>query len=280
MTAVHIGVVGDIHRHWGEEDVAFFQNARYDLVLFVGDLGGYAQRGALQVARSIARLTVPALVVPGNHDSANLGQLLGEVVGSSALVQGFAPGHGRRRDRLERALGAVPMAGYSSHGVGDLTLIAARPHSMGGPSLGFRPLLQRRFGVGSLDASAARLRSLVDAAPTDRLVFVGHNGPAGLGDRRDAIWGCDFRAEEGDFGDPDLADAVAHARRQGKQVLAVLAGHMHRRLRGGGERTWTVEDGGVRYVNAAVVPRVQARGRHHVRVTIQGTEVAAEDVWV
>jgi hypothetical protein len=40
-----------------------------------------------------------------------------------------------------------------------------------------------------------------------------------LGDRKSDIWGCDFRPEEGDFGDPDLRTPVDHARPIGKSVL-------------------------------------------------------------
>ena len=277
---MRIGLVGDIHRHWGDEDVAWFNGAGLDLVLFVGDLGGLGQRGALRVARSIAKLRTRALLVPGNHDSANPGQLLGEVLGSAALVRGFAPGQGRRIDRLASALGPVVLGGYSSHLLGDVTLICGRPHSMGGPTLGFRPLLRARFGVDSLPDSAARLRSLVDEAETDRLIFVAHNGPTGLGEQRDAPWGCDFRAAEGDFGDPDLRSAIDHARDTGRTVLAVVAGHMHRSLRGGGRRRWQVERDGVLYVNAAEVPRVHRGRRHHVQLTLQGTDLQAADRWI
>jgi uncharacterized protein (TIGR04168 family) len=277
---MRIGVVGDIHRHWGDEDLAYFDGAGLDHVLFVGDLGGYALKGAVVVAESIARMTTPSLVVPGNHDGANLGQLVGEVVGSRVLVRGFSPGHGRRRDRLASALGGVPLGGYSSHTLGDSTLICGRPHSMGGPSLSFTPLMRARFGVSTLDESAARLRALVDAAPTSDLVFLSHNGPTGLGDRRDAIWGCDFKATEGDFGDPDLRAAVDHARESGRRVVAVVAGHMHRTLRGGGRRRWTVQEQETLMINAAEVPRVRQGRRHHLRLTIEDGVASAEDVWI
>ncbi len=277
---MRIGIVGDIHRHWGPDDLRCFDRSELDLLLFVGDLGGHLQRGALDVARSIARLQVPALVVPGNHDAANLGQLLGEVVGSRALIRGFAPGHGGRRDRLERALSPVPLGGYSRHRFGDLNVICGRPHSMGGPSLGFEPLLAQRFGVGSLQESAQRLRALVDEAPPGDLLFVAHNGPTGLGDRREDPWGCDFRKEQGDFGDPDLRAAIDHAQGTGRRVVAVVAGHMHRRLRGGGERRWQGSVDGVLHVNAAVVPRVRSGRRHHVLLRLIDGAAQAEDRWI
>ena len=53
---IRIAVVGDIHAFWGPPDVEYFNQSDYDLVLFVGDLGGYTVGGTLKVARSIARL--------------------------------------------------------------------------------------------------------------------------------------------------------------------------------------------------------------------------------
>ena len=134
----------------------------------------------------------------------------------------------------------------------------------------------------TLEESAARLSHLVDQA-SGRIVFLAHNGPSGLGAERHAIWGADFRRRGGDFGDPDLREAIEHARRRGKTVLAVLAGHMHRALRGGGpDRVAFVRDEhGTLFVNAARVPRVFSEGgrrlRHHVAVRIGGDRAEAED---
>ena len=153
----------------------------------------------------------------------------------------------------------------------------ARPHSMGGDELHFARHLSDRFGVHSMDESAELLCRMVDESSANQLLFLAHNGPSGLGTGRADIWGCDFRPAEGDQGDRDLQEAVAHARRRGKRVLAVLAGHMHRRLRGGGARRWQLTREGTLYVNAAVVPRFRLvrreQGakrveRHHVELRI------------
>ena len=65
----------------------------------------------------------------------------------------------------------------------------------------------------------------------------------------------------------------------------VLAGHMHWKLHGGGERRWQLERDGTLYVNAARVPRIvrsQQRTLHHhiaLRLTKSGAqarEVALE----
>ena len=114
------------------------------------------------------------------------------------------------------------------------------------------------------------------------MIFLAHNGPTGLGTSRSDLWGCDFRREEGDFGDEDLALAITYARELGKRVLAVVAGHMHHRLRGGGKRRWYERKDGILYVNAARVPRIfEELGHayhHHVDLTIDGDEVEAIEV--
>ena len=55
-------------------------------------------------------------------------------------------------------------------------------------------------------------------------------------------------------------------------VLAVVAGHMHHRLRGGGARRWKAEQDGVLFLNAARVPRVfhheGRQVRHHLRLVV------------
>lgn len=276
-------MVGDVHLAWDDRDVSSLDGAGYDLVLFVGDLAGYGAEGAVRVARSIAKLRTPTLVLPGNHDAVTTAQLGAEVFYTSPLMrEALAVGMGRRVKRLARALGPVPLVGYSLHRFGTLCVLAARPHSIGGPRLGFRRYLNQRFGVSTLADSTARLCALFDdIAPGEDILVLAHCGPRGLGATRDSIYGNDFRAEQGDWGDPDLADALAHAARSGKIVRAVVAGHMHHRLRGGGQRTWQLERDGVLHVNAARVSRRKRSGeRHHVRLTLGPAEVTAEAVWL
>jgi uncharacterized protein (TIGR04168 family) len=285
---VRIGVVGDVHLVWDRRDVQLLDGAGYDLVLFVGDLAGYGPKGALRVAKTIGKLSTPALVLPGNHDAVTLPQLAAEVLGhSETLRHVLSLGMERRVERLRRTLVGVPLCGYSLHPFDalDLTILAARPHSIGGPRLAFQSYLTRRFGIGSIEDSAARLCALLDEVPVGRRTIVlAHCGPHGLGATRDAIFGCDFREDEGDWGDPDLSLALAHASRTGKNVLAVVAGHMHHHLRGGGERRWQQQDRGILHVNAAQVPRTRRREsrheRHHVCLTLDGPSLSAEPVWL
>ncbi len=275
---IRIAVIGDVHLCWDEHDVTHFNGSDYDLVLFVGDIAEYRHRSALKIARSIASLTVPTIVIPGNHDTANVAQLFAEVFQRSSISDYLGLGQVRRSHQLDRALGHVTLAGYSRHRVEirgrELSIIAGRPHSMGGPRLTYRRYLRDAFRVASLDDSRRRLETLIDECGDEAIVFLAHNGPSGLGDRREDIWGCDFRPAQGDYGDPDLEAAIDYARAGGRRVLAVIAGHMHHALIGGGERRWSETHDGTLYLNAARVPRIESEGEwihhHHIHVRIAG----------
>jgi uncharacterized protein (TIGR04168 family) len=288
---VRLALIGDVHLSFDAHDAAALDADRYDAVLFAGDLSGYSPRGGLRVGRYIASLRTPTLVVPGNHDGALPHQLLAEMMRHEASIELTASGQAERVAQLRAALAPAVLGGYSVHplraaaGSGRderIDCVVGRPHSFGGPQLSFRPYLREQFGIDSIERSAERLCALVDATTTERIVFLAHNGPSGLGEKKSDIWGADFRKSEGDFGDPDLRTAIVHARRRGKRVLAVLAGHMHHAVRGGGERTWTVKEHETLFVNAARVPRVwKAEGkilRHHVEVVIEGERVEARAV--
>ncbi len=281
-----VALIGDIHGSWDDQDVAYFNQSDYDLLLFVGDLGGGTLRSGLQVARSVARLGRPALVIPGNNDAVHIAQLAAEFIHQQGLIKLLSIGHQRRSRALANALGEVQLCGYSLHpyairGV-SFDVIACRPHPMGGPHLSFTPYLAQEYDIHDLDASAARLMSLVDEASNRRIVFLAHNGPSGFGSGAADIWGCDFKAEGGDWGDPDLALAIDYARKQGKEILAVLAGHMHQTTKSGAERVWQVEKDGIPYINAARVPRIYSTPeggmRHHIAVTISADHFAFDVV--
>lgn len=283
---MRLGVVGDVHLDFDEVDVEQLDAAGYDAILFVGDLAVYSHRGGLKVARTVARLKTRALVIAGNHDAAHVGQMAAEVFEADALIPLMNVGQEGRTDDLERALSPAELVGYSRHRLESdgraLDVIVGRPHSAGGPRLAFRPHLGAHYDVNDLEDSVRRMNALVDESDAEEILFLSHNGPAGLGGKRDDIWGCDFRDDEGDFGDLDLERAIEHALRRGKRVRAVVAGHMHHELRGGGHRRWLLERDGVLYVNAARVPRIFERGgrtlRHHVELTIDAERARAREV--
>lgn len=272
---VQITIIGDIHRQFNQHDVTQFNQSDYDLLLFTGDLANYWHHEGLAIARQMAKLKKPALIIPGNHDTLTAPQLLAEIKQWSRLRRWLAWGQPRRLRQWQRALGQVQVGGYSVHpvpGCDDVTVIVARPFAMGGSVLHCQPQLQRQFGIGTMAESAARLCQLVAETSSQQLIFLAHNGPTGLGSSRDAMWGNDFWPEAGDFGDSDLREAVDFARQKGKTVLAVVAGHMHHHVKGGGQRPWHLVQDGVHYINAARVPRIfGVDGRphhHHIRLTL------------
>jgi uncharacterized protein (TIGR04168 family) len=284
---VKLAVIGDVHHAFGAVDAAYFNASDHDAVLFVGDIYNYSPQRGLRAAAELATLQKPALLVPGNHDAVHPAQLAAELAGHAGLIRlTSAVTHGGNRKRvrdLREAVGGVQVGGYSVHRIKDtLDVIVGRPHAMGGSSVSFAPQLAEAYGVNGLDDSVRRLKQCVDESDAARVIFLAHNGPTGLGDRRTDLWGVDFRREEGDFGDEDLRVAIDYACERGKRVLAVVAGHMHHRLRGGGRRQWYARKDGVLYVNAARVPRIFEDGdgvyHHHVDLFVEGDAVEAVEV--
>ncbi|MFV8819059.1 hypothetical protein [Haliea sp. E17] len=274
--------MGDLHTHWDDVDNWQFASAPYDLLFFAGDLGGGLADSTLRVARSISRLRQPTLVMPGNNDTVDVEELAAEL----ALQGGFNKILAITRDNATES--DIRLCGYSLHELRAcglaVDIIAGRPHSMGGPQLSFPDYMAATYAVHSLEDSARRLCELVDAAEAEALVFMAHNGPTGLGDEPGAIWGCDFKPGGGDWGDPDLEEAIAYARSRGKRVLAVVAGHMHLRTRDGEERPWLVDRDGTLYVNSARVPRIFAGDddtlRHHLEMRIEAGGVSFRELLV
>lgn len=274
-------LIGDIHGFWDAYDTAYFNHSDYAALLFVGDFAPWT--GSLAVARKLSALTRPAWAIPGNHDAVTRLQLYAAIRHRRLLGAVTAIGMGRRVRQLAAALGPVRLGGFSLDTLpGGIGLLTARPHAMGPDYFYYRSYLRRRFGVGNFAASAARLQTLVDRAP-QRLIILAHNGPAGLGNTPGAPFGSDFNPAYGDFGDPDLRSAITHAQASGRQLLAVVAGHMHHRNRKqGATRISVARDGKTLYLNAAYVPRMHRDGshRHHIALTVDGNAVTAEAVFV
>jgi uncharacterized protein (TIGR04168 family) len=279
---MRLAVIGDIHLAWSAADTAYFNASDHEAVLFVGDIYNYSLQRGLRAAAELAELEKPALLVPGNHDAVHPAQLAAEITRRQSLIRITSYGHAQRVRELCEAVGGVQVGGYSVHRVGDVDVVVGRPHSMGQSSISFAPHLAEAYQVRTLEDSIERLKKCVDDTESRRIVFLAHNGPTGLGDKKNDLWGCDFRREEGDFGDSDLRVAIDYARERGKNVMAVVAGHMHHRLRGGGQRRWYERRDGVLYVNAARVPRIfEEHGgvyHHHVDLVLEGDEADAVEV--
>ena len=169
-----------------------------------------------------------------------------------------------------------------------MAVVGGRPFSWGGPKWQNGTFYERRFGVGGLEESTARISEQAVNATHDAVIFVGHNGPYGLGDDPESICGKDWKPIGGDFGDRDLTAAIKAARGVGKTVPLVTFGHMHHRLRHTRDRLRdrvVVDEAGTVYLNAAVVPRIEEWGhttRHSFMVvTLDGDVVVRVlRVWI
>lgn len=278
-----LAVIGDVHHAFNEVDTAYFNASDHDALLFTGDIYNYSLQRGLRAASELAELQKPALLVPGNHDAIHPAQLAAELTRRTSLIRLTAVGHERRVRDLREAVGGVQVGGYMTHRLKDgLDVVTGRPHSMGGSSISFAPHLAEAYGVRTQEDSVRRLCTCIDESDAPQLMFLAHNGPTGLGGQRNDLWGADFRREEGDFGDADLRQAIDYALGCGKHVLAVVAGHMHHRIRGGGTRKWYERRDGVLYINAARVPRIfEERGgvfHHHVDLFIENGYAEAVEV--
>lgn len=281
-----IAIIGDVHSFWTEYDTQYFNDSDYDLLLFTGDLPRIV--GGVKDAALLAELTKPGILIPGNHDAATVPQFLAELKNYQWLCRLTATGHSLRVNRIANALGHIEMGGFSLHpiaGLGtDYACILARPHSMGGDRLYFSSYIKKRFGVTSLEDSKNLLCKLIDEAPKN-LLFLAHNGPHGLGTEPTDPWGCDFDPKLGDFGDRDLSAAIEYAKEQGKNILAVIAGHMHHHIKGIPHseqkgRDWCVQKDSVMHINAARVPRIFKQNdetwHHHIELNVGESVVCSE----
>jgi uncharacterized protein (TIGR04168 family) len=247
---VKIAVVGDIHDQWDVEDGMALKHLGVDLVLFVGDFGNES----VEVVKTIASLDIPKAAVMGNHDA---------WYSATEWGRKKCPYDRTKEDWVQKQLdllGAVQV-GYSKLDFPqwNLTVVGGRPFTWGGPEWRFAEICQERYGVSSLDDSADKIVNAVKNANCDNIIFLGHNGPSGLGDRAEDPCGKDWHPIGGDFGDPDLAAAISQTLNMNKTVSLVAFGHMHRTLR----HTKKLErkavfksPEGTIYLNAANVPRI------------------------
>ena len=210
-------------------------------------------------------------MVLGNHDA---------WYSASSQHRKRCPYDRDKEDRVQQQLDALGSSyvGYSKlevphHG---FTVVGGRPYSWGGPRWRHRRFYRQRCGVASFDESAAKIGANIDAAAADTVIFLGHSGPQGLGDRTYDICGRDWKASGGDYGDPDLAQAIAYAKAQGRRVPLVTFGHMHHALKDDSTRLRTrlvIDPQGTVYLNAAQVPRVRGDAHSFTLVTLQAGQV-------
>lgn len=284
-----VAVIGDLHSAWEVEDLGYFNRSAYPVVFVTGDLGRTRSQDGRFVARSLTQLTAEVLVMPGNNDVDDYPHIRAELTYRRARADLLADAWAEGRS-LPPSAEPTSLCGYSLHPLTlnglSLTVVAGRPFSMGGSQLSFPEALARLYHVRSMRDSTDKLIALVDQVATEHVVFFAHNGPTGMGAQPEDIWGRDFHADAGDWGDPDLRAAIDHAVARGRNVLAVVAGHMHWALRGqlASVRRWQLQRDGILYLNAARVPRVFARGqitlRQHIRLHLTASGARAEERFV
>lgn len=274
-----IAIVGDIHEQWEPADHSALLALGVDLVLFVGDFGNES----LTVVQQIATLPLPKASVFGNHDAWYT---------ASDWGRKKAPYDHCQEDRVQaqrELLGDIEVSyrrrDFDQWG---FSVVGARPFTWGGGQWKNKAFLQERYGIASFTESQALIESQALASPHDTLIFLGHNGPTGLGADPESICGRDWKPLGGDFGDPDFATAIDSVRQQGKQIPLVTFGHMHHRLRHRQDRLREriiIDEHGTVYLNAANVPRITGTGANQSRnfalvEWVDNTVERAELLWV
>jgi uncharacterized protein (TIGR04168 family) len=276
---IKIAVVGDVHDQWEGDDAIALKHLGVDLVLFVGDFGNES----VEVVKAIASLDIPKAAVFGNHDAWYTATDWGRKK---------CPYDRRYEDWVQEQMDLLGTAdvGYGKLDFPEfnLTVVGSRPFSWGGPEWKYSQFYQERFGVSSLAQSRDRILAAAQNADTDTVIFLGHNGPTGLGSRPEDPCGKDWQPLGGDFGDSDLEGAIAQTKHLGKSIPLVTFGHMHHQLRHTKQhlrKSVVISPDGTVYLNAASVPRIVQHGlvrqRNFSLVTLQAGVVSQVSlVWV
>lgn len=273
-----LAIVGDVHDQWSEADGLALQRLGVDFVLFVGDFGNEV----VNLVRQVAALDLPKAVILGNHDA---------WYSATPWGQKKAPYDRQQEDRVSQQLEALGDChvgyGYLDMPQFGLSVVGGRPFSWGGSDWTNAPFYAERYGVHNGQDSIHRLCQAVDQTAYNDLIFLSHCGPKGLGDAPEDPCGRDWKPIGGDFGDPDLAAAIAYAKHRGKSVPLVAFGHMHHTLRHRKDQPRRQAHWGdtTLYLNAAQVPRWRQQDghtqRHFALVTLQAKQVVrADQVWV
>lgn len=248
---IKIAVVGDVHDLWQPlEDRLALQSLDIDLVLFVGDFGNES----VELVRAIANLDLPKAVILGNHDA---------WFTASNNHKKQCPYDRTKEDRVQQQLDILGNihVGYSWLDFPQLNLsvVGSRPFSWGGSQWKKETFYRDRFNIKNFIDSTQRIVDAVARTACENIIFLGHNGPSGLGSEEYSICGKDWKPIGKDYGDPDFADAIARSYQMDKKVPLVTFGHMHHHLRLNSHRTReaiATNDMGTIFLNAACTPRI------------------------
>jgi uncharacterized protein (TIGR04168 family) len=276
---IKIAVIGDVHNAWDADDEVALRYLGVDLVLLVGDFGNEA----VDVVREIAALNLPKAAIFGNHDAWYT---------ATSWGRKQCPYDRQVEDRVQEQIDLLGDAhvGYGKLDFPELgiTVVGGRPFSWGGSEWKNEEFYRSRYGVHNFTESTARIMDAVNRATCETVIFIGHCGPQGLGDRPESPCGRDWQPLGGDFGDPDLAAAIVQTRQMGKPIPLVAFGHMHHQLRHTRHhlrQAVAIDPEGTLYLNAASVPRIkrdeQGSMRNFSLVTLeQGRVIQSSLVWL
>jgi uncharacterized protein (TIGR04168 family) len=277
---IKIAIVGDVHDQWEPADEVALQHLGVDLVLFVGDFGNET----VELVGRIAALDMPKAAILGNHDAWYT---------ASDWGRSKRPYDPLVEDRVQQQ---IDLLGANDVGYGNLDLpqfnlsiVGSRPFSWGGSQWKYSDFYEDRYGIDSFAASTERIVAIAQRSTSEHLIIIGHNGPTGLGEEPESICGKDWGEPlGGDYGDPDLKEAISLLQSQGKSIPLVTFGHMHHKLRYTKERLRQpiiINPNGTVYLNAARCPRILSTVERTVRnfslVTIvDGKVTKAGLVWM
>jgi uncharacterized protein (TIGR04168 family) len=279
QSSLSIAVVGDVHEQWGRGDELALMHLGVDLVLFVGDFGNEA----VSIVQQVSALPIPKAIALGNHDAWYTATPWGRE---------RCPYQRPQEDWFQRQLDCLGdlHVGYRTLEVPahTLSIVGGRPFSWGGPDWKFADFYIKYFGVNSMAESRDRIIQAMQSSASDTLVVLNHNGSFGLGDQPEDPCGRDWQPRGGDYGDPDLMEAIVWAKENGKKIPLVAFGHMHHQLRHTRSQLrqrLQVDSDGTVYLNAACVPRVKAiegaTGHNFSLVTMDAEQVTkVRSVWV
>jgi uncharacterized protein (TIGR04168 family) len=280
--SLRIAVIGDVHDLWQPEvDCAMLHSLKVDLVLFVGDFGNEV----VPLVKAIADLDLPKAIILGNHDA---------WYSASEWGKKKCPYDRSLEDRVQQQLDDLGIAhvGYGRRDFPELELsvVGGRPFTWGGQVWKSADFYRDRYGITDFQASTDRISQAAKSSPYQTIIFLGHNGPFGLGDRPQDICGKDWESKSGDkggdYGDPDFAEAIAQTKLTDKQVPLVAFGHMHHQLRCGTKLRQSLREvDNTIYLNAASVPRIFQQGDRELHnfslVELQhGQVIQASLVWL
>ncbi|MTF38294.1 TIGR04168 family protein [Cyanobacterium aponinum AL20118] len=248
---IKIAVIGDVHDLWNEFDHEALEFLQVDLVLFVGDFGNES----IPLISRIAQLNIPKAIILGNHDA---------WFSATEWGRKKCPYDRTLEDRVQQQLDILGKShvGYSYLDFPelDISVVGSRPFSWGGSKWKCEEFYREKYAIENFHQSSDKIIASVNKTQAQQIIFVGHNGPFGLGANPEDTCGRDWKPLGGDFGDPDFQEAIKYTQELGKNVPLVTFGHMHHSLRHTKDRLRTIinqDEHKTIYLNAASTPRIQ-----------------------